>query len=140
MTIRFTVPGDPQGKGRPRFSRETCRAVTPQKTVNYETLVKWCYQTSCGRLKFEPGIPLDMRVFAYLGIPASAPKKKQELMRQNILRPTKKPDFDNIGKITADALNGLAYHDDAQVVDSMIRKFYSDNPRVEILITEVSHE
>ena len=50
------------------------------------------------------------------------------------IRPTVKPDWDNIGKIVADALNKIAYYDDAQIVDSQTRKFYSDRPRVEILI------
>lgn len=53
------------------------------------------------------------------------------------IRPTKKPDWDNIGKIICDSLNGVAYRDDAQIVDSMVRKFYSETPRVVVSIREI---
>lgn len=40
--------------------------------------------------------------------------------------------MDNCIKIIADALNKIAYHDDTQIVDCQVRKFYSDDPRVEV--------
>ena len=49
-------------------------------------------------------------------------------------RPTKKPDLDNIIKAIADSLNGIAYKDDAQIVELKSKKFYSDTPRVEVTI------
>ena len=55
-------------------------------------------------------------------------------------RPTRKPDFDNIGKIICDALNGIAYRDDAQIVDALVRKFYSDTPRVIVEISDIPYE
>ena len=57
-------------------------------------------------------------------------------MRDRIIRPMKKPDFDNIGKIVCDALNDIAYHDDAQIVDAQVRKFFSDDPKVVVTIQE----
>ena len=50
------------------------------------------------------------------------------------IRPTKTPDYDNIGKIISDALNGVAYRDDAQIVEANISKYYSNLPRVEVMI------
>ena len=41
---------------------------------------------------------------------------------------------DNILKIIADSLNQIAYKDDAQVVDTQVRKFYSRRPRVAVVI------
>ena len=76
----------------------------------------------------------DVRVIAYYGIPKSASKKKRRLMLEHKLRPTKKPDWDNIGKIICDSLNKIAYHDDSAVVDAQVRKFYSETPRVDVLI------
>ena len=80
---------------------------------------------------------MDLRIVAYYSIPPSKSKKQQALMRSKQVRPTKKPDWDNIGKVVADSLNQIAYADDAQIVDSMVRKFFSDNPRVEVSIREV---
>ena len=45
-------------------------------------------------------------------------------------------DMDNIIKIIADALNQIAYKDDSQIVDTTIQKYYSDNPRVIVMIKE----
>lgn len=139
MKVKFTVWGEPKGKGRPRFTQigNYTKTYTPQETVSYENLVKVEYRNQCGNVIFDNGEMLDMRVFAYYTIPKSTSKKKQRLMKNGILRPTKKPDMDNIIKIIADSLNKIAYHDDSQIVDTMVRKYYSDRPRVEIIIQTV---
>jgi Holliday junction resolvase RusA-like endonuclease len=61
-------------------------------------------------------------------------------MIDGIIRPIKKPDLDNIAKIIADSLNGVAYRDDSQIVESSVAKFYSDFPRVEVEIYEAGGE
>lgn len=138
MKIRFTILGEPQGKGRPRFGGKTKdgRPITrtPDETVIYENLIRAEYQRQCGTQRFPDGEPLDMRIMAYYSIPVSASKKKQREMEEKRVRPIKKPDWDNIGKVVADSLNQVAYRDDAQVVDSQVRKFYSRQPRVEVVI------
>lgn len=136
-TVKFTVLGEPKGKGRPRFVPKTGRAITPKDTANYETLVRMEYAAQCQGFKFPDGTMLDMRILAYYSIPKSATKKNKELMKKQFLRPTKKPDMDNVVKIIADSLNQIAYRDDTQIVDCQCRKFYSDNPRVEVTIKEV---
>lgn len=64
-------------------------------------------------------------------------KKKRREMLEHRIRPTKKPDWDNIGKIVCDSLNLVAYHDDSAVVDAQVRKFYSETPRVDVMIKVV---
>ena len=139
MEVKFIVNGEPAGKGRPRFSArgKYVKAYTPEKTLNYENLIAWEYQHQCD-YKFEKCAMLDMRIKAFYKIAKSTSKKKAELMKKGLLRPTKKPDIDNVVKIIADSLNDIAYHDDTQIVDLMCRKFYSDNPRVEVLIREIN--
>ena len=61
-------------------------------------------------------------------------------MRRGLIRPTKKPDIDNVVKALADALNHVAYRDDTQIVDCQVRKFYADEPRVEVLIRQIGGE
>lgn len=58
-------------------------------------------------------------------------------MAMGMIRPTKKPDMDNVVKVIADSLNQVAYKDDTQIVDCQCRKFYSESPRVEVRIKEI---
>ena len=138
MRAKFCIHGDPQGKGRPRFST-VCGHVhtrTPDETVLYENLVKPEYRQQVG-VTFPDDAMLDVRIFAYYPIPKSASKRKRQAMLEKKIRPTKKPDWDNVGKVICDSLNGIAYRDDAQVVDSMVRKFYGETPKVVVTIEEI---
>lgn len=137
--IKFVVPGLPFGKQRHRTVRngKFSKSYTPKETVNYENLVKMSYQSKAKGKRFKDKDMLDVRIIAYYNIPPSTSKKRRTLMLEHKLRPTKKPDWDNIGKIICDSLNDIAYHDDSQVVDAQVRKFYSENPRVEVTIRKV---
>ena len=138
MKAKFCIYGDPQGKGRPRFSA-VCGHVhtrTPEKTVLYENLIKTEYIQQAGA-RFPDDAMLDIRIFAYYSIPKSVSQKKRLAMLEKKIRPTKKPDWDNVGKVVCDSLNGIAYRDDAQVVDCQVRKFYGDTPKVIVTIEEI---
>jgi Holliday junction resolvase RusA-like endonuclease len=137
-SIAFTVLGEPVGKARPIVTRFA--TYTPQATVLYENLVKTEYRRQCGDRRFPDGQPLRMEVGAYYQIPASASKKKREQMQEGTVRPMKKPDWDNVGKIISDALNGLAYRDDVQIVECRITKLYAGRPRVSVRISPVNTE
>ncbi len=137
--IKFSIPGNPFGKQRPRVvhNGSFSKAYTPEKTVSYENLVKVMYQQAAKGRSFPDGSMLDVRIIAYYDIPKSVSKKKRKLMLEHKIRPTKKPDFDNIGKIVCDSLNLIAYHDDSAIVDAQVRKFYSENPRVDVTIRRI---
>lgn len=134
MQIKFTVLGEPQGKARPKFNRKTKTAYTPGKTVNYENLIRTEYLRQCPGQRFADKEPLAMHIWAYYTIPASASKGRQQAMEAGEIRPTKKPDADNIIKVVADALNKLAYRDDADLVLVELEKFYGRQPRIEVEI------
>ena len=131
--IKLMIPGEPCAKQRPRLGKGF--TYTPAKTVNYETLVKQLYILQ--RKEHLDG-PLKMTVKAFFSIPKSASKKNREKMLQGIIRPTKRPDVSNVIKIIEDALNGLAYRDDSQIVRVVGEKYYSDSPRVEVEICSLS--
>lgn len=154
MEVRFTVPGEPAGKGRPQTkvmysakgftdkktgkTRNTLvNNVTPKKTVIYENLVRTEYCNAYPEFRFADDAMLDMRIMAYYSIPKSKSKKIKASMLANEIRPTKKPDMDNVVKIIADSLNQVAYRDDTQIVDCQCRKFYSETPRVEVIIRSI---
>jgi len=135
-SVQFVIPGDPCAKQRPRMTR-TGHAYTPTKTVSYENLVKTIYTDKCGKC-FEG--PVSINIYAYFSIPKSVSKKKREEMLNGHILPTKKPDWDNIGKIITDSLNSIAYEDDKQVVSAKVIKLYGVVPRVEVIISEALQE
>lgn len=142
MKVNFTVAGEPVGKGRPCFSTYGghIHARTPQKTVVYENLIRLEYQRQCGRNRFPDTAMLRVHIKAFYSIPTSKSKKQKAAMAEGLIRPTKKPDLDNITKAVLDSLNGIAYHDDVQIVDATIQKWYSDQPRVEVEIEEIAQQ
>ena len=135
--ITFTVPGEPIGKARPRFVRATGRTYTPEKTVNYESLVRLCYKQQVSTEPFPAGIPLYMTVEVYQQIPKSVSKRKREAMIGRKILPTKKPDCSNILKSIEDALNGVAYADDSQIVQVRVVKYFGEFPSARVVIREV---
>ncbi|HEY5576231.1 MAG TPA: RusA family crossover junction endodeoxyribonuclease [Clostridiaceae bacterium] len=136
--IEFTIPGEPKAKARPRMSTKTGHTYTPQDTINYENWVKQCFMLSRDKKRLEG--QLAAKIYCYFTIPKSASKKKRELMLNGKIRPTKKPDIDNVCKAILDSLNGIAYHDDSQVVECLISKCYSEIPRVDIKLLELEAE
>lgn len=136
MTIKFTVPGIPVGKGRPRIT--ATHAYTPKRTKDYENLVRGCWLQQSNK-RFPEGTEMEMHVDAYFPVPKSASKKKHLEMAGAYY--SKKPDLDNVIKAIADALNGVAYDDDSHIVlVSGVKRFVNDgeSPRVEITITDVA--
>lgn len=105
----------------------------------YENLVKTCfYQTRAH--PFDADEELKANIIAYYPIVKSTGKKKRQQMLAGLIRPTKKPDLDNVIKSILDALNKVAYHDDTQIVSLSMEKFYSDSPRVEVSISNLEND
>lgn len=134
-STKFTIPGKPQGKGRPRFSSRSGHAYTPAQTADYENKVRLYYsrQTRCTPL--QGNIRAD--ITAYFPIPKSTRKAKAIQLAEEHTPCPKKPDADNIAKIILDSLNGLAYTDDSAVIYLTVGKLYGNTPRVEVTLTEV---
>lgn len=131
MKVSFTIDGEPVGKARPRMNTRTGRAYTPDKTRIYEEYTKMLYKSKVKHY-FEGYVRLTIK--AFYGIARSDSKKIKEQKVNNTLRPSKKPDIDNVIKLIADSLNEIAYKDDTQIVEIEAMKYYSDNPRVEVTI------
>ena len=135
--VTFRIPGKPTGKGRPRFARmgKFTRTYTDAKTASYENLVKLAYCGEVGdRMRFADG-PVAVQITAFFAIPKSWSKAK----RAATVWHTGKPDADNIAKVTADALNGIAWTDDGQVADLRVTKVMTqDEPFVQVTIRACS--
>ena len=135
MMVEFMVLGAPKGKERPRAAKLRDRTIvyTPKKTKDYEREIATADRTQCRGI-FSGAVAIE--IHAYYEIPKSASRKRVLDMVSDRERPTKKPDGDNIAKAVCDALNGVAYKDDSQVVDLTVRKYYSKFPHVQVFISE----
>lgn len=137
--IRFTVPGEPQGKGRARIGRINgqARMFTPKKTLDYEGLIALAAQEAMDGRPLFAG-PVMVEVLMHCPIRPSWSKKKQAAALAGEIYPTSKPDADNCLKAVCDALNGVAWKDDTQATDIHMRKRFSATPRVEVILTPLS--
>lgn len=131
MNVCFSVPGKPQGKGRPRFTRSG-HTYTPDRTAEYEERVKLAYKQAGGS-KLSGFVAAD--ICAVFAVPKSYTKAQRAAALNASFAP-KKPDCDNIAKIILDALNGLAYDDDAQVVKLRVEKRYGATEHVLVVLEE----
>lgn len=132
--VSIIIPGNPVGKGRPRFFRG--RAVTPAATRDYEQRIAAAGEEAAAEYgRFENGQALGMQVVARMPIPASWSARKRRQAVEQVIRPTSKPDLDNILKAAADGLNGVLYLDDAQIVETSITKIYHEEPALIITVS-----
>lgn len=140
MIVSFTIPGPPKGKARPKVTHAKNGAsvtYTPDATVAYEELVRARYTTEAKGYRFPDNAALRMEIEAYFPVPKSSSKRIKAGMLNGQIRPTKKPDTDNIIKIICDALNGIAYKDDAQIVSNSIDKLYANDGFVAVRIKDI---
>lgn len=134
--IAFTVPGEPQGKGRGRIIRIGGRSAikTPEKTVAYEGLIAHAAQQAMAGTPMLT-CPCGVEVSITVGVPASWSQKKRAAALAGEVLPTKKPDADNVVKAVMDGINGVVWRDDVQAVDLSVRKRYGATPGVLVRVT-----
>lgn len=135
MTVLFhvTIEGQPVAKGRPRFDSRSGRTHTPHRTEKWEQRAKRHLRLEYGLLP-PLSTPMVLEVRAFFRIPPSWPKWKREQAEMGALPHVTKPDGDNVLKAAEDALNGVIIKDDQFIVDSIVRKRYAPDPRVEIIL------
>ena len=136
MMRDFEIEGKPTGKGRPRFKRtgSFVQTYTPEKTADYEKLVRLRFQNAGGIITDKP---VKIEIVAFFAPPKSTRKREKAEMLVNRILPVKKPDCDNIAKIVLDALNKIAYKDDAQVIELSVKKRYAAEAKVLVHIEEI---
>ena len=135
--VTFTVPGKPQGKGRPRVGRVGgfSRMFTPEKTVSYENLIGWtAAQAMAGRTLLLGPVAVSLHIA--MEVTASWSKAKQARALAGTESPTTKPDMDNVIKAVFDAINGVVWKDDVQVVQLTTTKAYAAAPGVTVEVAE----
>jgi Holliday junction resolvase RusA-like endonuclease len=135
-TISLIIPGDPVAKGRPKFFRRGSfvGTYTPEKTRSAEEYVR--SMTYRDAPKTPPGGLVLLSGAFYRSIPASWSKKRKESALERKYCGSK-PDLDNYIKLVTDALNGLFWQDDEQIVRflDISKEYTAGEPRIELNIT-----
>ena len=134
MNILFEIPGNIQPQERPKFSTfgGHVRAIDPIKSRDFKQFVKMVAAEHAPAALIETEIRLYVDI--YRPIPKSLSKKKRAEAIAGQFRPTKKPDLDNLVKGIKDGMSKVIWHDDAQIVEMNVRKFYSENPRAVVKV------
>ena len=108
---------------------------TPDETTEYENLVRLYYKMHKHGVKLDGEIKAS--IVAVFPVPKSDSKKKRAQKLEGTIRPTTKPDCDNIAKAVLDALNHIAYDDDSQVVSLEVQKKYGEEPKTIVTLLEL---
>mgnify|MGYP004529433155 FL=1 len=132
--VYFNVYGEPFAKQRPRATRKGryITVYTPRETKLYEAKVLKAYNEIYNGKQLDGD--LTVNIDGKFGIPKSTSKVKADKMLSGEIPHTKKPDCDNMAKVCLDALNGVAYPDDAIINRLSATKEYSDTAMVRITI------
>lgn len=136
--VKITVYGEPVAQGRPKFARRGnfVTAYEPKKSRTFKSLVSEMAQLKKPEKLIESAVNMSVKI--YRGVPKSWSGKKTTAALAGTIRPTGRPDLDNYIKLVSDAINAVILRDDSQVVSlDGSGKWYSETPRVEVIITEI---
>jgi Holliday junction resolvase RusA-like endonuclease len=138
--VSVVLPGEPKGKGAPRArvisakGRTFAHIYPDPETKSYEGMLRQVAALAM-RERNPLASALRVRVIAHMSIPASWSESKKTAALAGYVRPTVKPDWENIAK-TLDALTGVVWVDDKQIVSGVIEKFYAAKPQLVVDVWE----
>lgn len=129
ININFEVVGKIRGKQRPRFYHNS--VYTPAETVAYEKSIRVALHEQVPEIKeLDTELNTDKKYFVNIVARFKIPQRKSKAEKEKLLHDrycTKKPDLDNITKIVLDALNGVVWKDDKNVVTVHAVKLWDAN-------------
>ena len=136
MKLVFEI--EPVEQARPRATRmgRGIRLYDPKKVSVYKKQLGMMCRFQYKQAPLAGPLKVEINFFRH--VQSSVSKKERKLRLSGSHRPVVKPDTDNYIKSTLDGLNGLLWEDDNQIVDLIAHKYYSDNPRVEIEVTQLN--
>ena len=136
MKLAFEI--EPVEQARPRATRmgRGIRLYDPKKVSVYKKQLAMMCKFQYKQAPLTGPLMVELNFFRH--VQSSVSKKERKLRLSGSHRPVVKPDTDNYVKSTLDGLNGLLWEDDNQIVDLIAHKYYSDNPRVEIEVTQLN--
>ena len=144
--IRFFVNGIPAPGGSKRFvgmSKRTGRAILidagGKKNTNWKKIVAHIGKDAWGNRPLLTQA-LSLQVIFFMPRPKCHYRtgKNAHLLREDALaRPVTKPDTTKLLRSTEDALTGILWADDAQIVEQHASKHYGQTPGATIILEAV---
>ena len=145
--MRFEIETKVKAQERYRTATRNGKTFryTPKQTKDFQKLIQKHFTAEIEKQElelplFEKGQEVALVVYVGKEIPKSYSKKRVREILENGRKPTTKPDVDNYGKIVMDALNKLAYHDDAQISTSLVKKMYVKQGTPEKLLVDLERD
>ena len=137
--MRFKLSGAPCAQGRPRFTARggRIRAYDPAKSRVYKARAALTAKAAAEKAGWEPNTesPVSVKISVVLAIPKSFSRVKRRQALEGLIRPAKKPDLDNIYKCVTDAMSGVIYKDDRQIVKAEMEKRYGAEDEAGVYVT-----
>lgn len=138
--IRFVIPGPPKPLQRNRHrivkkkgGGQFIANYLPAESRSEQGAVRmFAALAMAGRPPLEG--PLDLRMTAFMPVPPSWSQKKQRAALDGMVYPTGKPDGSNLVKLAEDAMLGVCFRDDSQIVSLHVWKAYSERARTVVEI------
>jgi len=137
-TISFNIPGEPVAMGRHRTTK-TGHTYMPKKTVNAKSHIAYCVSREIDMEPIKSAVSLNVTFYmpAPQSVIRSAKKQNRDIEKIPVMT---KPDIDNMVKTVGDALNGILWADDKQIINITAKKFYSERPRTQLTINWSDHQ
>jgi Holliday junction resolvase RusA-like endonuclease len=135
ITLRIETKPVPWQRQKTSLVNGWVHHYSADKTKEYERQIA-NYYLQATKCKYDEKQPICVNLVFGMPIPKSTPKSRKMAMAEGIVRHTNRPDVDNLAKSVLDALNGIAWVDDSQIVKLSAEKHYSIEPYVYIYIHE----
>lgn len=135
-TIIFTVPGEPKPQGsKDQFGRESCKALPAWRSL--VSMAAKSALDSIGGIVSKRPISVFVtfefsRPRSHYGTGKNSGKVKQDAPIDKI----SKPDIDKLCRAIMDAMTGIVFQDDSQVVEIRACKIYGPVPGAYIRVKE----
>lgn len=141
MQIHFKVKGKLNPKQSARFfvgDNGKIRSYQNEKVQETKSLIQYSFlkkYTGYDINNFKDEA-LSVEIIIFIEPPKSWSKKRKEQAYNDEIMPTVKPDVDNYAKAILDAMNGVVYPDDRQIVALKVTKFYSEESFTHITVSK----
>lgn len=138
--IKITIPGEPRALQRHRtvivrgkqtqYDPQKMQKMTTQTIMVEQRIASgWPFKDRDGDLEIEVAYSLVISYYCY------RPSSMRDLTEHelNLIRHIRKPDLDNLDKYIFDCGNKILWHDDCEIYQCLSEKFWSKQPRTEII-------